>query len=192
MVMAAPRREEKSGQRNTGVLTTMTRIKFDAAARERFLALLGAGRTIEEACATVGISRATVSKWRARGRRPGADDEAAAFAVAFDAIREGRGEQRLTADDALRLLEQSARKGSVQAQRALLAELRRREGAAAWVKPSSQAGADPFDELERDELERRHRVREEATRSRIEELERDELERRRRERERAQRNGGAR
>jgi transposase len=99
-----------------------------------FLTLLGAGRNVEEACAAAGVGRSTVSRWAARGRVPGADQEAAEFAGCLDAIREGRDVARLTEDDALRLLERSARRGSVQAQKALLVELRRREQAAATTE----------------------------------------------------------
>lgn len=61
---------------------------FDLARRERFLALLAVGKTIEEATAIVGISRTSVARWAARGRVPDAAAEHRSFAERFDAIRQ--------------------------------------------------------------------------------------------------------
>jgi transposase len=102
-------------------------LRFSPERRSRFLGLLEGGRNVEEACAAVGVSRSTVSKWVARGRA--GDGEAAAFAEAFDAIRaadSGRGEDRpLDEDDLVRLLERQARRGSVPAMKMLLERLDR-------------------------------------------------------------------
>ncbi len=102
--------------------------------RQRLLSLLGDGRTVTEAAATAGISTTTVANWVARGRAADADPEAAAFAATYDACRRADSPptedgERLTVDSTFHLLEQSARKGSVTAQRAVLAELRRRQDA---------------------------------------------------------------
>ena len=44
-----------------------------------------AGSNVSEACVAVGVSRTTVAKWASRGRA--GNEEAAAFAEDFDAIR---------------------------------------------------------------------------------------------------------
>jgi hypothetical protein len=114
--------------------------RFDPSRREVFLALYGAGKTLEQACAGAGTSRPTVARWRARGTEPDADVDVREFAAAFAAIQaqrsrhmhpktSGEDDVPLTADDALRLLEDSARGGSVVAQKAVLTERRRREEA---------------------------------------------------------------
>lgn len=77
-----------------------------------------AGRNVEQACAAVEVSRSTVSKWAARGRQ--GDREASEFAERFDSLREGRGDEPLTDDDLVALLERSARRGSVRAIQMLL------------------------------------------------------------------------
>ena len=117
--------------------------RFTPERRERFLTLIEAGRNVEEACADVGISRATVSKWRAKGRKAEGPCPEAEFAERLDAIAAGEGETRLTADDGVRLLEVAARKGSVQAQKILLDRLERKgsdddegEGEAAEAAPT--------------------------------------------------------
>ncbi len=76
-------------------------MSFDLAARERFLALVSVGQTVEMAAAIAGTSRQTVSRWAARGRAPGASAEYATFAVRLDAIRSGLAEdvaRRLAAE----------------------------------------------------------------------------------------------
>lgn len=92
--------------------------KFTTERRERLLTLLETGRTVEDAAAVVGINPSTVHRWAARGRA-GAVPQAE-FAQRFDAIRQGDGE-RLSEDDVIRALEQSIRKGSVTAMKAMLA-----------------------------------------------------------------------
>lgn len=128
---------------------------FTAERRERLLTLLGAGRNVEEACASAGVGRSTVSRWAARGRGPGADADARSFAERFDAIREGRGEDRLSERDVLRLLERAARRGSVAAMKLLLE--RPWEGREAPAPASEDNEEDPFTALERDELAHRRR-----------------------------------
>lgn len=65
---------------------------FTMERRERFLALLSVGHTVESAAAVAGTSRQTVVRWAARGRVPGAPAEAAGFAQRLDAIRGGKAE----------------------------------------------------------------------------------------------------
>ena len=65
---------------------------FTMERRERFLALLSVGHTVESAAAVAGTSRQTVVRWAARGRVPGAPAEAAGFAQRLDAIRDGKAE----------------------------------------------------------------------------------------------------
>jgi len=96
----------------------LTPPRFTSERRALYLSLLDTGRNVEEACAAVGVSRSTVSKWAARGRR--GHPEAAEFAERFDAIREGRGDEALTDDDLVALMERSARRGSVKAIELLL------------------------------------------------------------------------
>ena len=102
----------------------MSSLRFDSVRRERLLVALETGRTLEDACVIAGVSRATVSKWAARGRR-GTDVDAEEFAQRLDAIREGAAEPLPGEEDVLRMLARAARKGSVRAMTALLVELRR-------------------------------------------------------------------
>jgi hypothetical protein len=104
----------------------MSIARFVPARRERLLTLLETGRSMEDACSEAAVSRSTVSKWAARGRLPGAEPDMADFARRLDAIREGRNAPLPTEDDVLRMAARAARKGSVQAMKLLLVELRRR------------------------------------------------------------------
>src|SRR4051812_7804653 len=97
----------------------MAQEKFTAERRERFLTLLEVGRNQEEALADVGISRATVTKWAARGRTE-KGTPAAAFAERYDVVRGGLHSAELRRDDLVRLLERAARKGSIRAIQLLL------------------------------------------------------------------------
>lgn len=123
--------------------------RFTPERRERLLVLLELGRSLEEACASAQITRATVAKWAARGRLPDADAEVADFARRLDAIRVGADGARLTEDDALRLLERAARRGSVAAIKALLQRLGE-EGEPAREPMCEEV--DPFSLLPGDEL----------------------------------------
>jgi hypothetical protein len=67
-------------------------MRFSLPVRERLLALLAVGCSIEDAAAIAGTSRQTVSRWAARGRAPDAPAEYAAFAERFDSIRSGEAE----------------------------------------------------------------------------------------------------
>src|ERR1700681_2992292 len=67
-------------------------MSFSIAIRERFLALLAVGYSVEAAAAAAGTSRTTVARWAARGREPGASPDHATFAARLDAIREGAAE----------------------------------------------------------------------------------------------------
>ncbi len=64
-----------------------TTTAFTPAARERFLALLAVGYSVEAAAAAAGTSRTTVARWAARGRAAGASAEHRAFAERLDAVR---------------------------------------------------------------------------------------------------------
>jgi transposase len=131
--------------------------KFTIDRRERFLTLLERGFCIEEACADVGISRVTVTKWAARGRGPNPpDDGSAEFAYRLDEIREGKRELRLSQQDVVRLLENAARKGSVQAMKALLERPWERQ---ADEPDQDKDQQDPFSALPGDELAQRRAAR---------------------------------
>lgn len=97
--------------------------RFTPERRERLLTLLESGRSLEESCADVGVAKSTVNAWRHQGRKA-EGGEKAVFAERLDAIQSGDGEARLSEDDVVRMLERSARNGSVQAMRALLARFK--------------------------------------------------------------------
>lgn len=66
-------------------------MEFDLARRERFLALIAVGYSIERAAAAVDVSRQTVNRWASQGREAGASAEHASFAERLDeARREGK------------------------------------------------------------------------------------------------------
>jgi len=71
-----------------------TRPTFDLQARERLLALLTVGVSMEEATAAAGTSRTTVARWLARGRVEGGPPEYVSFARRLDAIREASAKER--------------------------------------------------------------------------------------------------
>jgi hypothetical protein len=129
--------------------------RFALERRERFLTLLETGRNVEEACAAVGVGRATVTRWAATGRADPGRAEHAAFADRYDAIREGRGDAGLAVVDVVRLLERAARAGSVQAMKLLLDRLDRTDS----QETTADSERDPFTALEGDELGRRRRER---------------------------------
>lgn len=136
-----------------------TKAKFTTELRERFLTLLETGANIEEACADIGISRATITKWAARGRKAGADEDAAEFAFRFDEIKEGTNERGLTKDDLIRLLEKQARKGSVQATLKLLERPWEKKDADKDAAGRAPDEEDPFAALEGDQLAQRRAKR---------------------------------
>jgi hypothetical protein len=72
---------------------------FSLERRERFLALLAVGKSIEEAAAVVCVSRTTIARWCARGRIPAATTEHAWFAERYDAIRATRIEDVAPPDE---------------------------------------------------------------------------------------------
>jgi hypothetical protein len=115
------------------------------------------GEGIAAACASSGVGRSTVERLRARGRQPGADAEAAEFAGRWDAIpREGRSAvpedaEPLTDEQLVGVVESSARRGSAEAARMLLARRGREAPAAAeeqeypsWHPFSWTTPDDPF------------------------------------------------
>ncbi|MCW3064784.1 MAG: hypothetical protein JWN32_1956 [Solirubrobacterales bacterium] len=65
---------------------------FSLERRERFLALLAVGYSVEAAAAAAETSRQTVARWLARGRAEGAPVEHASFARRFDEIRAAEAE----------------------------------------------------------------------------------------------------
>lgn len=114
--------------------------RFTSERRERVLTLLEVGRNVEEAAAAVGVNPSTVHRWAARGRAKPAGD-AGEFARRFDAFRAGEADANLSREDLLRLLERSARRGSVQAIRLLLAEFPSgSDGERASDAPTDMAG----------------------------------------------------
>ena len=80
-----------------------------------------------------------MSKWAARGRQ--GDPEASEFAERFDALREGRGDEPLTDDELVGLLERSARRGSVRAIQMLL----ERKWEAGGTHSREERPASPFE-----------------------------------------------
>jgi hypothetical protein len=62
------------------------RVAFTLERRERFLALISVGVSIEAACASAGTSRTTVHRWLATGRAADADAEHRSFAERFDQL----------------------------------------------------------------------------------------------------------
>jgi transposase-like protein len=94
---------------------------FTPEKRERYLTLIETGRTGKEAAEAVSISRTTVNKWVRAGRLEGAQADKRQFAERFDALRTGPQDNgSLTQADLVRLLEISARTGSVSAMKLLL------------------------------------------------------------------------
>lgn len=94
---------------------------FTPEKRERFLTLIETGRTAKDAAEAVNISRTTVNKWVQAGRLDDAQPDKRAFAERYDALKVGPNpDGRLSQDDIIRLLEISARGGSVSAMKLLL------------------------------------------------------------------------
>lgn len=118
---------------------------FTDVKRERFLTLLETGRTVEEACADVGVSRATVNAWDVRGRE-GRDIAAAEFSARFTVHREAMpAAEQLSEHDLIRLLERKAKHGNVQAMKLLLDRLGKGAGD---DDEDDRPPADPFTALE--------------------------------------------
>ena len=126
--------------------------RFTAERRGRFVGLIEAGSTQEEACAAVGVTRATIVRWVAQGRK-GKSTEHAEFAKAMDAAR-GDRPGPVSGEELIQLLERQARKGSVRAIQLLLER--------PWEKKrdaGNEESGDPMDALEGDELAPRRRRR---------------------------------
>lgn len=88
--------------------------RFTADVRERFLGMIEAGRTQQDAAAAVGIAIKTIQKWRARGEHE-TGTPAAEFAEKLKRAVDG-AEKPLTEADVRRALEKAIeRKGSVSA-----------------------------------------------------------------------------
>lgn len=114
------------------------KVRFTPERRERLLTLIEAGRTLEAACADVGISRGTVQKWRAKGRQD-ESGEWAVFAERLDGMLHGTaGAERMAEEDVVGLVEAAARRGSVSAMKVLLdrfKEARERDGSEDTIVP---------------------------------------------------------
>lgn len=137
-------------------------VRFTDARRERFVALVAGGAGLEEAAASVGISRRSVMDWLARGRVQ-EGTPAAEFAAAFEAARAGGADvsaDRLTEDDLVALMEAQARRGNVPAIRLLLERAtversraenaaRRAELEAAWDDEDDDEDLDAMAALDR-------------------------------------------
>lgn len=99
--------------------------RFTPERRERFLTLLETGRTIEDACAEVEISRTTVNKWATRGRK--GDPDAEPFAERFDAVRAAGDAAAVSSVETLvQRMERLSRNGSYQATKFLIERAERR------------------------------------------------------------------
>jgi transposase len=72
----------------------MGKASFDVGRRERVLALVAVGFTVEQAAAAVGASTSTIARWVARGRAPGAPEAYRLFAERLDVIRAEAEEER--------------------------------------------------------------------------------------------------
>ena len=95
------------------------RTAFTPTTTARLLEAIRAGRSLEQVCGEVGITQDTFQRWVRRGRAESSGGYRD-FANAVDQARGLRDEERLSEDDLVRLLERSARKGSVQAIKLLL------------------------------------------------------------------------
>ena len=104
---------------------TAPQTKFDLEARDRFVLVIRAGATLEEACELVGVSARTVQRLVAAGKRQN-DAESSAFAAALASAKveaaERAGapevEQGEMTDTEFRVyLERAIRKGSTSAMR---------------------------------------------------------------------------
>ena len=101
---------------------------FTPERRERFLTLLAAGASVEEACAGARVGRSTVSRWAAAGRAPDADVAVRDFAARLAEVREGvELREPLSEGDIDRSLERGVRNGSTAAARELRLRQERRE-----------------------------------------------------------------
>lgn len=101
--------------------------RFTPDLRERWITLIETGRTVEEACADVGISRTTTVKWVSRGRA--GDPDAAELARRYDDVMSaGDAAASLTPDDLVRMMERLARKGSFQSIKWLIERAERTGG----------------------------------------------------------------
>ena len=133
-----------------------TSVRFTEERRAAFLKVLEGGQTQAQACKSLGVSKATVSKWLGRGRKA-ESGEAFEFARAYDLIKPPRrrpvpaelvAEAKrggLSESQLVGLLEEAAVQGNVQAMKYLLErpwERKRDDESEAEGK-----GASIFDEL---------------------------------------------
>jgi hypothetical protein len=132
--------------------------RFDEVKRERLLTLMEAGQTVEQACSDTGIGRATVTRWAAAGRKPGAPADVREFSRRYGELRRaqsangngnGNGDAEPLSDDELvAVLERAAGRGSAEAAKMLLSRRQRQERAAADVgdlePPAEDSPMHPF------------------------------------------------
>lgn len=133
-----------------------TRLRFDETRRRAFLTAMEGGMTQAQACESLGVSKATIAKWLSRGRKA-ESGEAFEFAQAYDAIKRPRRKPlpaQLVAEtvrgglseaDLVRLLEEAAVGGNVQAMKYLLERPWERKDNGDEGKEAQ--GASIFDEL---------------------------------------------
>lgn len=118
-------------------------MKFTAATAGDLVGRLRAGVSIADAARGAGLSERTVETWLRKGRQD-PDGRYGDFARRADAARAEAAERPLTEADLVRLLENAAKRGSVQAIRVLLDRHRRRQA-------TGPPADDAFDELDRGE-----------------------------------------
>jgi transposase len=133
-----------------------TSVRFTEERRAAFLEALQGGQTQAQACKSLGVGKATVSKWLSRGRKA-ESGEAFEFAKSYDAVKPPRrrpvpaelvAEAKrggLSEAQLVGLLEEAAVQGNVQAMKYLLERPweRKRED----ESEAEDAGTSIFDEL---------------------------------------------
>ena len=101
--------------------------RFTLERRQAFLQAIQGGQTQAEACKSVGVSTRTIAKWLSEGRKAGSGDKWK-FAEAYDAMKRPPAAELvaetvrggLSEADLVRLLEEAAVGGNVQAMKYLL------------------------------------------------------------------------
>lgn len=96
----------------------MAASKFTPEARGALLERFAAGVSLRDACRALELRERTVKGWLTRGRRESSGDYAD-FATAVDEARQAARDrpEPMTADELQRVVSETARKGSVQAQK---------------------------------------------------------------------------
>jgi hypothetical protein len=117
--------------------------------------MLIAGATLEDACAEVGVSRTTVNRWIAKGRRQ-PDTPAGEFAAEIDRAQsraKPAGDDpdpaaALTTDQLVALLEGQAREGKLSAIQLLLKRPWEQEPPTGGARDTSQPASDAWSDLD--------------------------------------------